>query len=315
MRTYASFARAIENTGRALRDLSYEVRAARWQSTDVSEKPEMRMREILNTSFSVSLLGIEDLSYWKEDIRPNLPWADNHFEERVSGVPWNPGEQWKNWPYAHSADRHRKEEGGRFSHTYMERYWPRYVGHNFFDDNWKRHGVEPLIRERERYLNHKADLRGIRYRYGDLGDVVNHLFNDPLTRQAFLPVWFPEDTGVVHRERVPCTLGYHFILRNGFFHSTYYIRSCDFVRHFRDDLYLSLRLHLWVLDQLRYHPYRTKTYKTPGEDSPEVTQALKRATEPVQKNEWWNVKPGLFTFHCVSMHCFQNDWQKLFGEK
>jgi hypothetical protein len=23
------------------------------------------------------------------------------------------------------------------------------------------------------------------------------------------------------------------------------------------------------------------------------------------------VSPGFFTFHCVSMHCFVNDWRKI----
>jgi thymidylate synthase len=107
--------------------------------------------------------------------------------------------------------------------------------------------------------------------------------NDPETRQAYLPVWFPEDTGVVHKERVPCTLGYHFIQRMGYLHCTYYIRSCDFVRHFRDDLYLSLRLQLWMLNQL---------------------QSIRKT----ENFDWQLVKPGMFVFHCVSMHCFENDY-------
>ena len=270
MRVASSFAKAIEYTGNLLRDTSYLVDAQRWQSSDVSDKPEMRMREILNHSFQVPLNGIEDLSHWQKDIEPNLPWANDHFEERVSGHPLNPGVQWKNWPWSNSADRFRTE-GEQFSHTYMERYWPKEANRS----------------PRRRESSTIVPLRGIRYAYGDLIDVVNHLAADPLTRQAFLPVWFPEDTGVVHGERVPCTLGYHWILRNGFFHSTYYIRSCDFYRHFRDDLYLTLRLHLWMLDRLRVD--RTQ--------------------------RWESVKPGFFTFHCVSMHLFVNDAIRLWPEK
>lgn len=297
MKIWGSFTQAIEAIGAQLRDFSYPVSGTRWQSSDVSDKPEMTMREVLHQSFGVQVWS-EDLDVWRTDIQPNLPWADDHFEERVSGIPWNPGEQWKNWPYAHSADRFRTE-GEKFSHTYMERYWPRYAGHNFFDENWKKHGIELLMRKREELLNRKQDMEGIRYDYGDLNDVLNHLAADPLTRQAFLPVWFPEDTGVVHGERVPCTLGYHFILRNGYLHHTYYIRSCDFVRHFRDDLYLSLRLNLWVLDRLRERE-RTEVDQT-GYD-PDLTL-------------WHKVKPGLFVFHCVSMHCFLNDALRLWPDR
>ena len=133
----------------------------------------------------------------------------------------------------------------------------------------------------ERYLpkyiheQHHTDypLRGLRYRLGDLNDVIDLLKKDVGTRQAYLPVWFPEDTGVVHGERVPCTLGYHFIVRNGLMHVNYYIRSCDFIRHFRDDIYMTCRLVFHIIDQMG-----------PG-----------------------TIAPGTFHMHITSLHCFFND--------
>jgi hypothetical protein len=68
----------------------------------------------------------------------------------------------------------------------MERYWPKYI-------NWAQ-DEEP-----------QDAMFGIRYNYGDLNDVVDLLARSPATRQAVLPVWFPEDTGAVHGERVPCS--------------------------------------------------------------------------------------------------------------
>lgn len=275
MRIAPSFTNAIQWTENLMRDRTYEVRGTRWQSTDVSTKPEMRTKEILNHSFQVSLMGYENLDHWQQDIRPNLPWADDHFEERVGGKPLNPGEQWRNWPYALSADKFRTENGGQFSHTYMERYWPKFANKSAAIIN----PINPHV--------------GIRYKYGDLNDIVNHLLGDPLSRQAYLPVWFPEDTGVVHGERVPCSLGYHWIQRNGYLHTTYYIRSCDFVRHFRDDLYLSVRLSIWLLEKLR----------GPTDNGIDACRT------------WEDVQLGMFTFHCVSMHCFVNDWNILIRSK
>jgi hypothetical protein len=277
MRTYANFERAIESIGDLMRVMSYEVKGARWQSIDVSTKPEMRMKEVLNVSFQVMTQGIEEPTYYHNDIQPNYPWAEDHFQERVAGQPLNPGEQWKNWPWALSADKFRTE-GEKFSHTYMERYWP------------KNAGSKPGELTSNGFDCGEFARHGIRYKYGDLNDVVNHLLGDPLSRQAYLPIWFPEDTGVVHGERVPCSLGYHWILRNGYLHTTYYIRSCDFYRHFRDDLYLSIRLSIWLLQQLR-------------------------ETEQASDHRRWNdVKLGFFVFHCVSMHMFVNDWNKLYGQ-
>ena len=277
MRQYSLFRLAIEQVERDLKTIAYEVENERWQSIDISDKPGHRMKEVFNTSFAVSL-NYEKLDYYREDIKPNLPWADDHFEERVSRHPLNPGEQWKNWPWSLSADKHRTE-GEQFSHTYMERYWPQFAGA-------KPGGIRPSTSDSD--VNALVYPKmGIRYRYGDLDDLTLHLFTHPETRQAFLPIWFPEDTGVVHGGRVPCTLGYHFMQRMGYLHMTYYIRSCDFTRHFRDDLYLSLRLQLWMLTQLR-----------------KLQQKDERKPAPFP---WDVVKPGLFVFHCASMHCFEND--------
>lgn len=254
MRIHSTFQSAIGEVGRLLQETSYLVHPARWQGLDVSTRAEADMREILNVNFSVPLGGLEDLDTWRFQIAPNLPWADDHFEERVAGFPVNPGKTWKSWPWALSADAHRTH-GEQFTHTYMERYWP-------------------------------PRLKGIRFNYGELGDVIMQLKIEPETRQAYLPVFFPEDTGAIHGGRVPCTLGYHWIQRNGFLHTTYYIRSCDYYRHFRDDLYLTVRLSIWLLEQLR-----------------------------LLDDRWKDVRLGLFSFNCVSMHLFINDWRKLFNVK
>jgi hypothetical protein len=175
--------------------------------------------------------------------QPNLPWADEHFAERVSGIAWNPPPSAAHWPF--------KREGhaehlslGLFSHTYPERLWPNQV-------NDVR---APSTFDGERH-------RGLRYGYGDLDDVVQLLINRPYTRQAYIPLWFPEDTGAHHGQRVPCTLGYHLMLRNDQLKIVYYMRSCDYLRHFRDDVYLAGRLCQWVCEQLNLGGFR---HTTPG---------------------------------------------------
>ena len=193
-----------------------------WQA--LKDVPQALTREVTDVVFewpipnSITMLQIET--------NPNLPWAEDHFQERVSGIPYNPPPSHEWWPHAQASnEEHRKFE--RFSHTYPERFWPRAA--------LKDRGREPV---------------GIRYRYGDLTDVVSLLQRSPFTRQAYLPVWFPEDTGAHHGERVPCTLGYHFLLRDDRLSCRYFIRSCDFLRHFRDDVYMAARLTQWVAWEL-----------------------------------------------------------------
>ena len=107
---------------------------------------------------------------------------------------------------------------------------------------------------------------GIRWDYGDLDDLVKLLVQDPATRQAWLPVWFPEDTGIGDGGRKPCTIGYHFLIRDNGLHIHYAIRSCDFIRHMSDDIYLTIRLGLWIIEKAwqmdMFGPWENITLKT-----------------------------------------------------
>jgi len=217
------------------------VHPPRWQTVDVSKMDHMATHELLHHSLRLDLEGVENLNFWRDEIKPNLPWADDHFVmERVGGQPLNPGEQWKHWPGAKNAATHKAQ--GAFSHSYAERFWPKYAG---LTEGGKLDGESEF-----KVL--KNGHHGIRFAYGDLETLVTVLAHEPLTRQAYLPVWFPEDLSAIREgQRVPCTLGYHFIMRNNRIDIVYHIRSCDFIRHFRDDVYMAIRLLLWVLQQCR----------------------------------------------------------------
>jgi hypothetical protein len=243
---------SIKEAKSKLYTLGKKFETQNWQSIKAPDD----MLELINHSFQFVIpQTLKDL---REEIKPNLPWADDHFLERVGGEPINPGEQYKNWPfyvYKKGNDKFRTVGEEQFSHSYMERIWT-------------------------------PKLKGIRYDYGNFGDVIDMMKDDPTTRQAFLPIFFPEDTGAVHKERIPCTLGYHFIQRYGFLHIIYYMRSCDYLRHFRDDIYLACRKAHWLLEQLR------------------------------TKDAFWNdVQVGTFTMHITSLHCFWKEKEILKMER
>jgi thymidylate synthase len=252
---------------RSFRDLlleAPEVDVGKWHAMDVKGIPNLVTQELhcfFHTHIPRTMEGAQ------RAFEPNLPWAEDQFQERVSGYPSNPGETYKAWPWQSKMEEHVAPV---FSHTYMERYWPK-MANGGADTNGIKYG-DPH--------------EGIRYPYGDLSDVVALLAREPYTRQAYLPVWFPEDTGGVHGGRLPCSLGYHFLLREGKLNCTYFIRSCDFVRHFRDDIYLTARLTQWVAAHC---------------------EAL---TE-----KWEGVRPGDLTFHCPSLHIMKGDRGKLKLEK
>jgi len=232
------------------------VNTGTWQGQDVSEKPELDAKELYNQIYTTRIpKTVEDMVIKYE---PNLPWADKHYAERIGGLPLNPPPSEAEWPFAVKGNEDSKK-GKIFSHTYPERFWPA------FANSHPNFGLSGVLKF------------GIRFAYGDFQDVINHLINNPGSRQAYLPIWFPEDTGVVHGERVPCTLGYHFLVRNNEVNVTYFIRSCDLLRHFNDDVYMAARLALTVSEALNCH----------------------------WKDEFFY--PGTLTMHIVNLHVFRAD--------
>jgi hypothetical protein len=255
MSTYYNLTTAINLTRDKLFSMGTITPTEKWQGKEVNRD----MLELLDVH--VKVLEVPNTSLeLAELIQPNLPWADIHFVERVGGKPLNPGESYKQWPF-YGQDSAMRSVSQKFSHTYMERYWP------------KKAGISPGTLESS-FLN-----KGIRYSYGDLLDVIELLKKEPSTRQAYLPIWFPEDTGVTFGGRVPCTLGYHFIIRDGLINVTYYLRSCDVLRHMQDDIYLTCLLLNYVKDAL-------------SEVMPEL-------------------KNGYYSMHIVSLHCFAIEKNKL----
>lgn len=216
------------------------IHTGEWHAKDTSGNKLLATHEIVN--YRLDMLMPTTVHTAQSVIGPNLPWAEDHFLERVSGVPYNPPPSSAWWPYGSQRAQH---EDGTFSHTYPERFWPKHAGHP----------TCPVLYEKDPHsdafhCDYAQFARGIRYEYGDLSDVVDLLVRSPLTRQAVLPVWFPEDTGNVPNVRVPCSLTYHFMIRAGHLDVWYTMRSCDFIRHFRDDVYHAVRLAQWMVAEV-----------------------------------------------------------------
>ena len=251
------------------------VRTERWQGVAANTETI----ELRSVNFELSLLGVEDLDHWRGQIKPNLPWADVAFEERVCGEPLNPGHAWKSWPWASSAANFIQK---RFNHHYNERLWPKFARRT-------ETGELPVWGPRTRKYP-ASDLRAISGIggdwYGDLDNLVELLVKQPHTRQAVIPLFYPQDTGIGDGGRKMCSLCYQFLLRDEKLHIWYPLRSCDFRRHFRDDAYLAVRMLLWVLQECRK-----------------------------LDNERWNgVTPGSLGMHMTSLHIFATDKEWLVNE-
>jgi hypothetical protein len=271
-----TFAQAYRDLAGFLLHSGSVVDTGHWQAmTDV---PQTNTIELTGMTFHYDIpSGPAQLA---SDVRPSTPWAEAQFRERVSGEPLNPGRTYQLWPWFRGNVPQHQDEEEKFSHTYMERFWPRLAGDTYLGGYGIQHQDQVGYGQQENL--------GIRYRYGDLNDVIKLLARQPFTRQAYLPVFFPEDTGAHHEERIPCTLGYHLMRRSDKLHVFYPIRSCDFFRHFADDVYMAARLVQWVIDQLT--------------DNVEEGNA---------RNSWNQVYPGRLVMSISSLHVFEPERAKL----
>lgn len=204
----------------------------KWQQLDISKSDAHATHELLNVTIWYNMPFGQQAA--EGFIKPDLPWAENHFQERVGGKAINPGVEHANWPY-HAGQVQLHQNGGKYDHNYMERFWPTDL-HIAEEDEPEEHWYQRFT--------------GYRFPVGDLDDVVKQLRADIGTRQAYLPIFFPEDTGATQGQRVPCTLGYHFIVREGRLHVQYNMRSCEIYRHFTNDVYMAVRLAEWVRDRV-----------------------------------------------------------------
>lgn len=212
-----------------------EVKTLMWQGKD---NPPSFL-EILHVS-KIMEMG-QDQESAKNLCNPWLPWADDHFLERVSGNPLNPPPSHKHW--LKDTENFFTDSENKFSHSYPERFWSKNL-HS-----------------------------GIRYDIGDYNTLIEVIKNDKSTRQAFLPIYFPEDLEAsLIGERVPCTLGYQVIIRDNILDIFYPMRSCDVLRHMHNDFYFANRLAI-----------------------------------DIKEKAGLNCKIGNLHFVATSLHCFVND--------
>jgi thymidylate synthase len=224
----------INNCRRALALHGKTVSTDNWQG----DTSPFKFIEVINLNLECPME--EDIKKLIDLCDPFLPWADEHFEERVGGVPLNPPPTHTKWL---SKTEEYLETDSKFSHSYPERLWS------------------------------KGLHKGIRYEIADLGSAVELLKKDLYTRQCYIPMFFPEDLSAANEnKRIPCTLGWHLLVRGNQMHCQYPMRSCDALRHFHNDLYFANRLVLWMIGQLDK-----------------------------------DLKPGSILFSATSFHCFEND--------
>lgn len=220
MRIYTNAQEMVEEVKRDLAEMGIVVRPATMQDKYVKGNPDYETKELQNYSYCLLNAKSQDIPGVTQ------PWADAEFEERVTD-PWE-----RDW------------EGKRILFQTPEFINP--------GEAWK-------LRE-EVWSEYMHDGK-LAYTYNELlwnndqlTKIMNRLKEDPDSRQLWISLWNPEKDpdflgGV---SRVPCSLGYGLQVRDGKLNLHYVMRSCDFVTHFRNDVYLAIKFLEWVAEKTGY---------------------------------------------------------------
>lgn len=241
MRIYKTLGDSINETGRDLIVRGISVECNSYQDKKL-EGEDRFVKELMGVAFKVSkpLLNREEVIKYvfrdPEEAKRIIKYCKQEIKDRCSGKPLNPGNSYKI-----RADMWTKflEGNKKFSYQYAERLWTN----------------------------------------NQFRTVIDILKKDSGTRQAVLSVWNPDKDMQADKlgggNRIPCSLFYQFMIRNGRLHLIYSMRSNDFLGHHPIDLYCATGLMEYVVKEL--------------------------------KDTYPDLKVGSLTYLCSSLHCFNWD--------
>ena len=216
MRIYQTLYDAVNETARDLRVRGITVECNSYQDKPLTGEDRF-VKELIGVAFKVDkpLLRRDDVIGYlfknEAERKRIIKYCKQEIKDRCSGKPLNPGNSYKI-----RLDMWNKFlEGKKFSYQYAERLWTN-----------------------EQFKN-----------------VINALKKDAGSRQAVLSVWNPtldmDPNKLNGQNRIPCSLYYQFLIRNGRLHCIYTMRSNDFLGHHVIDLYCASGLMEYVVKELK----------------------------------------------------------------
>lgn len=220
MRIYTNAQEMVEEVKRDLAEMGIVVRPATMQDKYVKGNPDYETKELQNYSYCLLNARSQDIPGVTQ------PWADAEFKERVTD-PWDRTPDGKVDPLS-IPDFINPGEAWKL----REEVWSEYM-----------HDGKLAYTYNELLWNNDQ-----------LTKIMNRLKEDPDSRQLWISLWNPNKDpdflgGV---SRVPCSLGYGLQVRDGKLNLHYVMRSCDFVTHFRNDVYLAIKFLEWVAEKTGY---------------------------------------------------------------
>lgn len=211
MRIYSNFPEAQNEIARDLAELGVRVHPETMQDKQIADDEDYDTRELTNYIYTVLNPDYTEVQGIHEE------WVKQEWIDRVTGG-LNPGRAWKLRPeiWEEFLEIDGRPKADRF---YSKEKQQAHVG-RFAYSYSKRMGGDHIEK------------------------VIEELGKHPNSRQLYLPVWGGIDETRRGQRRVPCSLGYWIVQRQGKLHLTYMMRSCDLMTHYANDVALaSMLLH------------------------------------------------------------------------
>lgn len=244
MRIYQNAYELMSEMGRDLWEMGQLVKPKTYQNKVIEGDEQMQTKELICKQYC--LTDLPD-SKWLFIFSQCKTWADSELWERLNGNAFtNPGIAYKlrsdMWEQFLNSE-------GKFDYTYPERL------HRIVDEDGN----------------------------DNLNSVIQLLRNDPDTRKAVLSIYDAKNDCQYYdgSRRIPCSMYYNFLIREGKVNLVYHQRSSDYVQHFGDDVFLAWGLMEHVAREL----------KLPVGYLYHTIDSLH-----VYKKDWWKLKTDIDDF-------------------
>lgn len=239
MRIYQNPLEAVREVERDLFEMGIRVHPQTMQDKKVADDPDYETKELRGYAFKIvdwqwnidQEHTVVDYFYKDAAAEHVKAYIAQEFVDRVSGTPSNPGNAYKFrqevWnEFVHS---------GKFAYTYSERQYLQ---------------VKRILTE----LNEHPDTRQAII-------TIHSNINTDKTVSGNVTDWSNDAFAMGGAGRVPCSLLYQVMRREGKVDLHYVMRSCDLLTHFPVDIMLALRLQHHFAWRL-HNPMGTFTYFT-----------------------------------------------------
>jgi thymidylate synthase len=237
MRIYSNLYDAVRETERELFEMGIEVWPETMQDKVIKGNEDYKTKEIRGYSFKINGWKLNWLEIHKvlEYFFPKqgeqlMRYCSEEFKDRISEIPLNPGNS-----YQYRLDIWKEFlHDDKFAYTYSERMAEQ---------------VNVILEELKKNPSTRQAIINI---HSNICPLVDGQAKD--TGQKLNHVEVSAD--IDNRGgggRVPCSLYYQLMIREGRLDLIYAMRSCDLLAHFAIDIILALLLQSWFADELNIH--------------------------------------------------------------